>query len=70
MINNFIENKPIIINYSVLYSNTKLLEKYNKPVPETWDELIDTSKYIMEKEKEIDPELISFNGLFDGRVYF
>jgi len=47
-----------------------LLDKYNKPVPETWDELIDTSKYIMEKEKENDSELISFNGLFDGKIYF
>ncbi|ORY52140.1 hypothetical protein LY90DRAFT_702753 [Neocallimastix californiae] len=63
--NNKLVSLPIKVDYSILYSNTKLLDKYNKPVPETWDELIDTSKYIMEKEKENDSELISFNGLFD-----
>jgi len=48
----------------LLYSNTKLLKKYNKRIPKTWDELIETSKYIMEREN--DPELIAYNGLFDG----
>jgi len=41
-----------------------LLSKYNQKVPKTWDELIDTCKYIQEKEN--DPELICYNGLFNG----
>jgi len=55
---------PMFVTYNVLYSNKQLLDKYNKTVPKTWDELIDTCKYIMEKEKD-DPELICYNGLFD-----
>jgi len=54
------------LSYEVLYSNTKLLEKYNKPIPKTWDELIDTCEYIMEKEKNNTTDLICYNGLFDG----
>jgi len=49
-----------------MYSNKELLSKYNKPIPQTWDELIETCKYIMEKEKD-DNELICYNGLFDGK---
>ena len=48
----------------MLYSNNMLLSKYNQKVPKTWDELIDTCKYIQEKEN--DPELICYNGLFNG----
>jgi len=53
------------LSYEVLYSNYELLNKYNKSVPKTWDELIDTCKYIMEREK--DSELICYNGFFDGK---
>jgi len=49
----------------MLYSNEDLLIKYNKPIPKTWDELIKTCKYIIDKEN--DPELICCNGLFDGK---
>jgi len=52
------------LSYEVLYSNTRLLNKYNRSIPKTWDELIDTCKYIMEREKD-DTELICYNGLFD-----
>ncbi|ORX79048.1 periplasmic binding protein-like II [Anaeromyces robustus] len=54
---------PYSIGYSVLYSNTVLLERYNKTIPKTWDELIETSKYIIEKEN--DPDLVAYNGLFN-----
>jgi len=47
-----------------------LLEKYDKTIPETWDELIETSKYIMDKEKDNDTDLISFNGLYDCKFNF
>jgi len=54
---------PFGISYELLYSNKILLSKYNKPVPKTWDELIKTCKYIMDKEN--DSDLICYNGLFD-----
>jgi len=53
------------VGFSALYSNKILLEKYDKPIPKTWDELIETAKYIMEQEN--DPQLIAYNGLFDGK---
>jgi len=54
---------PTYVIYEVLYSNIELLKKHERSIPKTWDELIDTCKYIMEKEN--DPELICYNGLFD-----
>jgi len=53
-----------MVTFSLLYSHKGLLEKYKKPIPQTWDELIETSLYI--KERENDPELILYNGLMDG----
>jgi len=55
---------PMFVSFEVLYSKRELLDKYNKPIPKTWDELIDTCKFIMDKEKD-DHELICYNGLFD-----
>jgi len=49
---------PTYLSYEVLYSNTKLLDKYNKRIPITWDELISTCEFIMEKEKN-NPDLIN-----------
>jgi len=47
-----------------------LLDKYKKEVPETWDELISTGKYIYEKEKENNNTIpLIYNGLFTG-IYF
>jgi len=51
--------------FDILYSNDQLLSKYNKTIPKTWNELIETCKYIMEKEKD-NTELICYNGLLDG----
>ena len=54
----------------MLYSNKFLLEKYNKRVPKTWDELIETSKYIIGKERELNnTTTIAYNGVFDGNIY-
>ena len=53
------------MTYDILYSNKELLNKYNKQVPKTWSELINTCKYIIEKEKN-NTDLICYNGLFDG----
>jgi len=56
---------PINSGYDVLYSNIPLLEKHGKEVPKTWDELIDTALYIIEKEKEEGNEnIVGYNGLF------
>eukprot|EP00833_Pecoramyces_ruminatium_P015147 jgi/Orpsp1_1/1189179/evm.model.d7180000070058.1 len=54
---------PIKTNYAVLYYNTGLLNKYDMKVPETWEELIDTSQHIYQNEN--DSNLIPYNGLFD-----
>jgi len=53
-------------SFEVLYSNTTILNKYNKQAPKTWDELLETCKYILDREKDINPDLICYNGLFDG----
>jgi len=56
---------PVGLYYGSLYSNKYLLNKYKKPIPKTWNELIDICKYIMEKEKDSNSKLICYNGLFD-----
>jgi len=52
------------MDVTTLYSNRMLLNKYDKKVPKTWDELIDTARYILKKEKEENPDvdLIGYNG--------
>ncbi|OUM70662.1 hypothetical protein PIROE2DRAFT_1202 [Piromyces sp. E2] len=57
---------PISIDISVLYSNNLLLSKYGKTVPKTWDQLIETGSYILQKEREQNNNaLIGYNGLFN-----
>jgi len=56
--------------YSVFYSNKKLLNIYNKRIPKLWDELIETSKYILRKEKEKGSNIIGYNGLFTGILLY
>ncbi|OUM61738.1 hypothetical protein PIROE2DRAFT_12195, partial [Piromyces sp. E2] len=56
---------PIMLDYSVLYSNKNLLKKYNKKIPKTWNELVETAKYILKEEtKHNNTELMAYNGLF------
>ncbi|KAL6591196.1 hypothetical protein U3516DRAFT_805682 [Neocallimastix sp. 'constans'] len=58
---------PISSVYTILYSNMKYLNKYNKDVPKTWDELIETSKYIVNEEKKINnTNLLGYNGGLNG----
>jgi len=61
--NNKLIGLPLDLSYGVFYSNKILLNKYNKPIPKTWDELIDTCKYIIDKDN--DENLICYNGFFD-----
>jgi len=56
---------PFKITITMLFSNRILLEKYEKPIPKTWDELKATSTYIYEREKENNPSLIRYNGLYE-----
>jgi len=56
------------LTYTVLYYNKKLLDRYEKRVPKTWDELIDISLEIKEKEEKLgNIYLTEFNGLFSGK---
>eukprot|EP00833_Pecoramyces_ruminatium_P000439 jgi/Orpsp1_1/1174471/evm.model.c7180000050246.1 len=50
----------------MLYSNIELLNEYNKDVPKTWNELLETGKYILEQEKlkNNNTNLIPYNGFF------
>jgi len=48
---------PLSIDYGGLYANMDLLNKYNRKVPETWDELIETINFIYENESPSNPEL-------------
>ncbi|ORX62519.1 periplasmic binding protein-like II, partial [Anaeromyces robustus] len=51
--------------YAKNLDDLTLLNRYKKDVPQTWDELIETSKYILEQERNLNnTELIAYNGLF------
>jgi len=56
---------PIALFYTVFYSNEPLLKQYNKPIPKTWNEMLETGKFILNEErKKNNTELTGFNGLF------
>ncbi|KAL6625024.1 hypothetical protein U3516DRAFT_823967 [Neocallimastix sp. 'constans'] len=58
---------PINIDFAVLYSNTEILNKYNMPVPKTWEQLLETGKYIYDEEVKLgNTEIIAYNGLFNS----
>jgi len=50
---------PYFADSQFLYFRKDLLDKYKRPVPKTWDEMIDTAKVIMDGEK--DPNLQGFS---------
>ena len=61
--------QPLYIDYSVLYTNTELLEKYNSGIPKTWKEFIKVADYIYSKEIESgNTDIIGYNGLFSGKL--
>ncbi|ORX80423.1 hypothetical protein BCR32DRAFT_268906 [Anaeromyces robustus] len=67
--NNHLIGLPLTIDIDILYSNTQYLKEYNKEIPKTWDELIETEKYIIDEErKKNNYQLSAFNGLFDGII--
>jgi len=52
--------------FSELFTNKKYYERYNIKIPKTWDELIETSNYVLNNEriKYNNTELVGYNGLF------
>ncbi|KAL6613001.1 hypothetical protein U3516DRAFT_520519, partial [Neocallimastix sp. 'constans'] len=46
---NEIVGLPVILDFTLLYSNRKLLNIYKKNIPTTWNELLETASYILEK---------------------
>ncbi|OUM69935.1 hypothetical protein PIROE2DRAFT_2135 [Piromyces sp. E2] len=57
---------PVRMGFSVLYSNEKILKKYEKSIPKTWDELLETGKYVLKKERELNnTNLIGFSTVLD-----
>ncbi len=50
---------PYFADSQFLYYRKDLLEKYKRPVPKTWDEMMETAKLIMDGEKN--PQLQGFS---------
>ena len=50
---------PYFADSQFLYYRKDLLEKYKRPVPKTWDEMMETAKIIMDGEKN--PQLQGFS---------
>ncbi|ORX86176.1 periplasmic binding protein-like II [Anaeromyces robustus] len=65
IINNRLIGFPINRSFTVLYSNKKLLKDYNKSIPKTWEELLNTTNYILEEERNKGhTSLLGLTGLF------
>ncbi|POF28001.1 ABC transporter substrate-binding protein [Roseibium marinum] len=59
---------PMFLGAPALYYRADLLEKYGKPVPETWEELTATAKEIMDGERaEGDEDMWGY--VFQGAAY-
>ncbi|ORY27406.1 hypothetical protein LY90DRAFT_513452 [Neocallimastix californiae] len=66
---NEIVGLPVILDFTLLYSNRKLLNKYKKNIPTTWNELLETASYILEKEKQLNnTDIMGFSGLINGKI--
>ena len=56
---------PWYTDCGVIYYRKDLLEKYNKPIPSTWEELYETALYIQKQERK-KPEI---GGKFFGFIF-
>jgi len=57
-----------LLKYTVLYSNINLLNKYDKKVPKTWDQMLETAKYILNEEYKAGKKgLVGYNGYFPSK---
>ncbi|KAI8824160.1 uncharacterized protein EV422DRAFT_519143 [Fimicolochytrium jonesii] len=64
---------PWYADYGIFYYRQDLLDKYNKPIPETWDEVEDAAKAILKGERieqaagtAIDKKLYGYLGQLDA----
>ncbi|ORX80271.1 periplasmic binding protein-like II [Anaeromyces robustus] len=57
---------PLYLRFPVLYYNKELLNEYNVKVPTTWDELLNSTKYILDEEKKKNEttNLVGYDGFF------
>jgi multiple sugar transport system substrate-binding protein len=55
---------PAFIDAGMLYYRADLLERYGLRVPETWVELVDRARAIVEAEKDRTPELVGYTAQF------
>jgi trehalose/maltose transport system substrate-binding protein len=59
---------PLFTDAPALYYRKDLLEKYDAPVPQTWDEMAATAKMVMDKEREAgNSDMWGF--VFQGKAY-
>ncbi|ORX50295.1 periplasmic binding protein-like II, partial [Piromyces finnis] len=63
MVDNRLVGLPLYCDFGIMYSNIDLLHKYNKEIPQTWEELYETGYEVMKGESNNDSDLIIFNGL-------
>lgn len=70
--NNTVEGRlvamPWFTNAGVLYYRRDLLEKHNRPVPESWADLAETAQLIMQAEREAGNTRM-WGHVFQGRAY-
>jgi len=51
--NNKLIGFPIDRAITALYVNKELLDRYKFPIPKTWEQLINTTNYVLEEEKKL-----------------
>ena len=54
---------PWYTDCGIMYYRKDLLEKYNRPVPKTWEELLETALYIQNEERKEEDKQTKFYGL-------
>lgn len=59
---------PLYTDVGILYYRKDLLKKYNREVPQTWEELTETAKIIQEGERESGVKDM-WGFVFQGRAY-
>ncbi|OUM66703.1 hypothetical protein PIROE2DRAFT_6018 [Piromyces sp. E2] len=55
---------PLLLKYTVLYSNINLLKKYDEKIPKTWDQMLKTAKHILHEEYKFGNNIVGYNGYF------
>ena len=55
---------PLFIDSGVFYYRKDLLDKYQLPVPGTWQQMVDNAEWIVHEESKTNGELYGFSGQF------